>query len=92
MEEKLKLLKEKLAEIADIRAASAVLGWDQLVNMPEGLPRTVESRSRRLKRSCIKNLPPMSWEDYLKTWQSMLKQLDPDSDDARLIKGCKTGF
>ena len=36
MKQKMDQLKEKLAELMDLRSASAVLGWDQLVNMPVG--------------------------------------------------------
>lgn len=36
MQEKLETLKSKLREIKNINAASAVLGWDQQVNMPPG--------------------------------------------------------
>ena len=36
MEEKLAKLKSLLAEIADLGATSALLNWDQLVNMPAG--------------------------------------------------------
>ncbi|HBX69960.1 MAG TPA: carboxypeptidase, partial [Chloroflexi bacterium] len=36
MEEKLNQLKIISAEIADLGAASALLGWDQQVNMPSG--------------------------------------------------------
>jgi Zn-dependent M32 family carboxypeptidase len=44
MEEKLKRLRELLAEVANLHAASALLNWDQQVYMPEGLPRIVENR------------------------------------------------
>ncbi|MEA3350164.1 MAG: hypothetical protein U9Q82_06060 [Chloroflexota bacterium] len=36
MENNLKKLKVILAEINDLQAAVAVLGWDQQVNMPPG--------------------------------------------------------
>ena len=36
MNEKMEKLRSLLSEVADLRAASALLGWDQLVNMPEG--------------------------------------------------------
>ena len=36
MSEKLDQLKEILGEVTDLRNASAVLGWDQQVNMPPG--------------------------------------------------------
>ena len=36
MEQKLNQLKTILTEIADLEAASALMGWDQQVNMPPG--------------------------------------------------------
>ena len=36
MNEKLERFKEIMAEVADLNAAAAVLGWDQQVNMPPG--------------------------------------------------------
>ena len=36
MKSKLEKLENILAEIADLNAASGVLNWDQLVNMPIG--------------------------------------------------------
>ncbi len=36
LEKRLAALKERLAEVADLEAASAVLGWDQATYMPRG--------------------------------------------------------
>ena len=36
MEEKLNEFKKLLAQLTDLGRASAVLGWDQQVNMPKG--------------------------------------------------------
>lgn len=45
MEEKVKQLASRLAEIADITNAQALLNWDQLTNMPNG---GAEARGRQL--------------------------------------------
>jgi len=92
MKEKINLLKEKLAEIADIRAASAVLGWDQLVNMPEG---AAEDRGEQIA-TIEKILHNKSTSDEVGKLLDDLsdhgKSLQPDSDDARLIKVAKRDF
>lgn len=86
MESKLKRLKELLAEIADIQAASALLDWDQQTYMPPG---GVESRGDQLSTldriAHIKNTSP-EIGNLLDDLQPYAEQLDPDSDDARLIK------
>jgi len=45
MQEKLQKLREKLAEVRDLDVATAVLGWDQLTNMPPG---GAEARGRQM--------------------------------------------
>ena len=89
MEEKLALLKEKLQEIADLRAASAVLGWDQLVNMPEGA-----AADRGEQIATIENiLHTKATSDEIGKLLDDLReygsQMESDSDDARLIKVAK---
>ena len=92
MKEKLNLLKEKLQEISDIRAASSVLGWDQLVNMPEGA-----AADRGEQIATIENiLHAKATSDEIGQLLEDLKEygngLDADSDDARLIKVARRNF
>lgn len=92
MEEKLKELKELLWEVADLRAASNVLGWDQLVNMPEAGAQDRGEQISTLER--ILHIKATSEEigillDELSEYQ---EQLEPDSDDARLIKVTKREY
>jgi carboxypeptidase Taq len=92
MEQKLALLKEKLQEIADLRAASAVLGWDQLVNMPDG---AAEDRGEQI--ATIENiLHTKATSDEIGKLLDDLKeygsQMDSDSDEARLIKVAKRNY
>ncbi|MCD6576481.1 MAG: carboxypeptidase M32 [Anaerolineaceae bacterium] len=92
MEEKMKLLKEKLAELADLHAASAVLGWDQLVNMPEGA--AVDRGEQIATIEKIQHIKSTSDElgKLLNDLTEYAKQLAPDSDDARLVKVAKRNF
>jgi carboxypeptidase Taq len=86
MESKLKQLKTLLGEVADLRAVSALLGWDQQTYMPPG---GAEDRGNQL--ATIDQLAHVKFTsdevgkllDELEPWAAMLA---PDSDDARLIK------
>ncbi len=92
MEEKLAKLKSLLAEIADLGAASALLNWDQLVNMPSG---GAEDRGEQIA-TIEQILHAKSTSDeigsLLEDLTQAAKQMDPDSDDARLIKVAKRDF
>jgi len=92
MKEKMKLLKAKLAELADLRAASAVLGWDQLVNMPEGA--AVDRGEQIATIEKIQHTKSTSDELglLLDNLTEYAKQLDPDCDDARLVKVAQRDF
>jgi carboxypeptidase Taq len=92
MEEKLNQLKTILAEVSDLNNAASLLGWDQQTYMP---PRGAEGRGYQLgtlgKIAHIKFTSDEVGEllDELQTYQ---EQLDPDSDDARLIKVTKREY
>ncbi|MDK2979859.1 MAG: carboxypeptidase Taq [Chloroflexota bacterium] len=92
MEEKLAKLKSLLAETADLGAASALLNWDQLVNMPSG---GAEDRGEQIATiEQILHAKATSDEigSLLEDLTAAAKQMDPDSDDARLIKVAKRNF
>jgi len=86
MEQKLKQLKETLHEISDLSGAIALLGWDQQVNMPRG-----GAEDRGLQLSLLSSIihekatAPEAGK-RIEALVSYGKTLDPDSDDARLIK------
>jgi carboxypeptidase Taq len=92
MEEKLAKLKSLLAEIADLGATSALLNWDQLVNMPAG---AAEDRGEQIA-TIEQILHAKSTSDEIGSLLEDLtlaaKQMDPDSDDARLIKVAKHNY
>lgn len=86
MEEKLNQLKTILNEVADINSASALLGWDQQTYMPSG---AAEGRGNQLATlGKIAHIKFTSDEvgHLLDDLGSFASQLDPDSNDARLIK------
>jgi len=86
MESKLNQLKTILGEVTDLRAVSALLGWDQQTYMPPG---GAEDRGNHL--STIDQLAHIKFTsdevgkllEELEPWAAMLQ---PDSDDARLIR------
>jgi len=92
MKENIKLLKEKLAELADLHAASAVLGWDQLVNMPNGA--AVDRGEQIATIEKIQHIKSTSDElgQLLDDLAEYAKGLDPDSDDVRLVKVARRNF
>ncbi len=86
MEEKIKQLRNTLAELADIGGAQAVLGWDQQTYMPPGGAEQRGQQAGTLGKLAhqIATSPELGrLLDELKTYAA---SLDPDSDDARLVK------
>jgi carboxypeptidase Taq len=92
MDEKFGKLKELLAETADLSAASAVMGWDQLVNMPEG--GAVDRGEQIATLESILHQKSTSDEigQLLEDLIASTKDMDPDSDEARLLKVTKKDF
>jgi len=86
MEAKLQKLKDDLHEISDLSGAAALLGWDQQVNMPRG---GAEDRGNQLGTLMTlihnKATSPENGK-LLDELEPYGRTLDPDSDDARLIK------
>jgi carboxypeptidase Taq len=92
MNEKIAKLKPFLAEIANLKAAIAVLGWDQLVNMPNG---AAEDRGEQI--ATLENISHIkeTSDEYGKLLQELTDEagkMDPESDDACLIRVAKRNF
>ncbi|MBN2550938.1 MAG: carboxypeptidase M32 [Anaerolineales bacterium] len=86
MQSKLTQLKTLLNEIHDINSSAALLAWDQQTYMPEG---GTEGRSYQL--STLETLAHLKFTsaevgNLLEELLPYADQIDPDSDDARLIK------
>lgn len=86
MHPKLQELKDRLAEISDIKAAIALLSWDQMTLMPPG---AAESRSRQLA-----TLERLSHEMFispqigklLEELRPVVSDFAPDSAEAAFIR------
>ena len=85
-EEKLARLKTIVAEIADLTAAAALLGWDQQVNMPPGGTEGRGHQLATLQTISHARLTAPETGQLLDDLTPYAAQLDPDSDDARTIK------
>jgi carboxypeptidase Taq len=86
MEEKLNEFKQLLAEITDLGRAQALLGWDQQVYMPRG---GAEDRGNILETlATITHNKFVSKEmgALIEKLRPYAEKLDPESDDACLIK------
>jgi len=92
MEEKLNQLKMTLAEINDLGQVAGLLGWDQQVNMPQG---AAEARGNQMgtmqKLIHQKSIAPELGQ-LLDDLSTTAKDLDPDSDEARLVKVAKRDY
>ncbi len=86
MEGKLQRLKTILAEVSDLGHASALLEWDQQVYMPEGGGVSRGHQMSTLRRMAHERFTSEEVGRLLEDLQPYAARLDPDSDDARLIK------
>lgn len=86
MQEKLDQLKAILAEVYDLSSAAALLGWDQQTYMPsagaEGRGHQIATLEKIAHNKFTSDQVGQLIEDLV----ADLKQLDPDSDDACLIR------
>ena len=92
MGEKIQALRERIGEIRDLAAASAVLGWDQQVNMPPG---GAEGRAYALATLSMLTHQKSVSDDMGKAIEDAKVEaaaLDPDSDDARLVQKAERDY
>jgi len=92
MEEKIRKLKEKLAEIADLSYANAVLEWDQQVNMPPGGAEDRGNQAATLQKLIHEKIVSDELGKLLQALEGEAKYWDADSDDSRLVKVAKREY
>src|SRR5262249_9608147 len=85
-EDKLAELKERLAEISDLDGANSLLSWDQATYMPDGGADARGRQSALLGRLAHERLIDPAPRRLIDGLGSYAERLDPDSDDARLIR------
>lgn len=86
MEKKLEQLKAILAEVSDLETTAALLEWDAQVNMPPG-----GAKGRSYQMGTIQKLAHVKFTSVevgrlLDELQPYAEGLDPDSDNARLVR------
>ncbi len=86
MEEKIKQLRESLAEIMDLTYVTALLAWDQQTYMPPGGAEARGNQMALLGRLVHERSTTPELGKLLEDLKPTAASLDPDSDDARLVK------
>lgn len=86
MPESFKRLRELLGVVSDIGHSAAVLGWDQQTHMPPGGAGARAMQLATLSRLAHEHFVSDELQEALDKAKGDGADLDPDSDDARLIK------
>ncbi len=79
-------LRAHLAAIMDLRSAGAILRWDQETQMPPGGAAARAEVLATLSRLAHERFVSTRTEDLLNAAQPAQDRLDPDSDDAALLR------
>jgi carboxypeptidase Taq len=86
MEKKLEQLRAIQAEISDLSYTAALLGWDQQTYMPTGGAEARSNQQALLGRLVHERGTSPELGKLLDELKPFAAGLDPDSDDARLVK------
>ncbi len=92
MEQKIDQLKKILNEVADLSAAASVLSWDQQTYMPEGGAEDRGDALATLSRLAHDRFTSAETGRLLDELAAESEKLNPDSDDARLIKVTRRNY
>jgi len=85
-------LKTRLAEIADLAQVGSIVGWDQLVMMPQGGAALRADQRATLTRHIHELFTSPETGRLLEEVRSYEDSLDPDSDDAALIRVARRDY
>jgi carboxypeptidase Taq len=85
-------LKAHLAPISDLRHAAGVLGWDQQTHMPPGGGRARAEQLATLSRIIHEMFTAPRTRELLEAAERLAGQLDPDSDEAALVRMTRRDF
>jgi carboxypeptidase Taq len=90
--EKLTALKERISEIMDIQNAIALLGWDQQTYMPAGGAEDRGDGLATLSNILHQKVTASEIGALLEDLRPYESGLDPESDDACLIRVCRRAY
>ena len=86
MDERLEELRTRLGEVSDLRSASALLDWDQMVMMPPAGAAVRAHRQATLERVAHERFCDERIGELLEELADLEASLPTDSDDASLIR------
>ncbi len=86
MENRLDTFKATIQEITDYGHITALLGWDMQVNMPAGGAEDRSDQISTMERLMHMKITAPESVQLMGEMREYAKTIDPDSDDARLIK------
>jgi carboxypeptidase Taq len=92
MEGQLAELRARLAEVDDLGRAARVLGWDQQVMMPPGGAAARAEQLATLERVAHERFTAPEVGRLLEALAPYEPELDPDSDDASLIRVARRDY
>jgi carboxypeptidase Taq len=92
MQDKIQRLRKLLEEISDLNNASALLGWDQQTYMPQGGAEGRGNQQALLERLAHERSTSPELGKILDELRPYVATLDPDSDEARLLKVTARNF
>jgi carboxypeptidase Taq len=92
MKEKIEQLRILLAEISDLNTSALLLSWDQQVNMPPGGTEIRANQMATLGRITHDREISPELGRLLDALKPYAQTIDPDSDDARLIRVAARDF
>src|SRR5918994_185922 len=85
-------LRKRLAEIVDLRKAQSLLGWDQQVMMPRAAAPGRAEQLATLDRTAHECFVSPETGRLLEAVRPYEESLDPDSDDASLIRVARADY
>ena len=86
MDERLAELRRRLGEVSDLRSASALLDWDQMVMMPPAGAAVRADRQATLERVAHERFIDDRIGELVEELRGLEESLPHDSDDASLIR------
>ncbi len=92
MPKHLEELHHRIGEVFDLRSSAAVLEWDQQVNMPPGGSQGRASQLSTLSRLAHESFTSDALGQALEGAAGESAGLDPDSDDARLVRKVRRDY